>query len=66
MIAGKKMEQRIMSLMPLMMIVYMHWSSPGFLDCLYGNVLGVFVMTLCLLIYLVSLGMAERIMHIEV
>ena len=66
MIAGKKMEQRIMSMMPVMIIVYMRWSSPGFLDCLYGNVLGVSVMTLCLFIYLISLYLAERIMDIEV
>lgn len=66
MIAGKKMEQKIMSMMPILMIVYMRWSSPGFLDCLYGNWLGVGIMTACLLVYVAAWYMAEKIMDIEV
>lgn len=66
MIAGKQMEQKIMSAMPLVMILYMRWTSPGFLDCLYGNWLGAGVMTGCLMVYLAAWYMAERIMEIEV
>ena len=36
MVSGKRMEGRIMALMPLAIIIYFWISSPGFLDCLYA------------------------------
>lgn len=65
-IAAKKMEQRIMSLMPCGMILFMQITSPGFLDVLYGNALGIGVMTICLLVYVAAFYMAQRIVSIEV
>lgn len=65
-IAGKKMEQKVMSCMPILIIFYMQVSSPGFLDCLYGNWMGAGVMTGCLVIYGAAWRMAERIVEIEV
>lgn len=46
-IAGKKLEQLVMSMVPGVMILYMLISS-GFLDVLYHNLPGVLVMTGCL------------------
>ena len=44
-LAAKKMEERIMGCMPCGIILYLRLLSPGFLDPLYGNVLGAAVMT---------------------
>jgi len=66
MISAKKMELRIMTVIPFAMIVYMRLSFPEFLHVLYGNVAGVIVMTVCLSIYLVSYEMGKRIVEIEV
>jgi len=66
MIAAKKMELRIMTVIPFAMIVYMRLSFPEFLHVLYGNVAGVIVMTVCLGIYLVSYEAGKRIVEIEV
>lgn len=65
-IAGKVMEQRIMSVVPFAIIVYISISSPGYFDSLYHNSLGVIVMTIGLVIYLFSLYIANRITNIKV
>ena len=66
MVAAKNFEQKIMSLVPFLIMFYIDLTSPGFFDELYGNMLGVVVMTVCLGIYLLSRYLAERIMRIEV
>ena len=65
-IAAKKMEERIMGCMPCGIILYLRLLSPGFLDPLYGNVLGAAVMTVCLAVYMAALRMGEKIVDIEV
>ena len=64
--AAKRMEQKIMSFMPLFILLFLGLTSPGFLDGLYGNVPGVIVMSLCLGLYGVSLWIGERIVEIEI
>ena len=65
-IASRKYEQTIMNVIPLGIILYIQISFPEFMDVLYGNLLGVSVMTVCLGIYLAALGIGQRIMRIEV
>ena len=64
--AAKKMEQRIMSAMPLFILLYIGFTSSEFLNALYGNLLGAAVMTACLMLYLLSIKLGERIVRIEV
>lgn len=65
-LASRKMEQKIMSIIPLGMILYMQITSPGFLSVLYGNVAGVCVMTVCLLVYILAYQWGVRLTDIEV
>lgn len=65
-LAAKQFEQRIMNLIPIAIVAYIHITSPNYFDVLYGNVAGVFVMTACLLLYLIALLLAEKITGIEV
>lgn len=65
-ISGKRMEQLIMSLVPGGMIFYIQLTSQGFLDVLYHNVLGVLVMTCCLLLYAFSFWMGRKIVRISI
>lgn len=65
-LAAKKAEQMIMSLMPAGIILYLQFTSPGFLQVLYGNFFGVCAMTVCLGIYGLSYWMGQRIVDIEV
>lgn len=65
-IAGKKMEQFIMSLVPGAMVIYMQMTSEGFLDVLYHNLFGVMVMSICLIIYGISFWMGRKIIRISI
>jgi len=63
---AKRLEFRIMSTVPFAMIGYMKISFPGFLNVLYGNVLGVIIMTVCLIIYVVAFEVGRHMVEIEV
>ena len=65
-IAGKKLEQLVMSMVPGVMILYMQVTSSGFLDVLYHNLPGVLVMTGCLVVYLLAWRVSGKILQIEV
>ncbi len=65
-IASKKMESRIMYLVPVGIILYLSFSSPDFLKPLYGNVMGNMIMSICLVVYVISIFIGEKIMDIRV
>lgn len=66
MLSAKRMEQKIMNAVPAFMLCYLNLTSPEFLEPLYGNPLGVCVMTAALGIYLGAVLLADKIMRIEV
>lgn len=66
MTASKQFEQKIMNLIPFFIVFYVELSSPGFFDQMYRTGLGRIVMSGCLVIYLISFLLAERILDIEV
>ena len=66
MIAAKKMEFRIMTMIPIGIIVYMKLSFPEFMEVLYDNAGGMLIMSLCLGIYTAAWYMGKRMLEIEV
>lgn len=65
-LASRKMEQKIMSFIPLGIILYMQLTSPEFLGVLYGNPLGICVMTVCLLLYIAAFQWGVRLTQIDI
>ncbi|WP_175562124.1 type II secretion system F family protein [Anaerocolumna xylanovorans] len=65
-ISGKRLEAKIMNIMPCGIICYFRISSPGFLDPLYGNFLGVFIMTAVLAVYYGIIRVTKRLTDIRV
>ena len=65
-LAGKRMEQNMMSGIPLFILGYVKLSSPGFLDTLYHNITGIVVMSVCFGGYLLAYFWGRKIMHIQV
>lgn len=65
-LAGKKLEGRIMNGMPVLILAYLTITSGDFLDVLYGNVLGVIVMSGALGIYAAAVKISDRILDIQV
>lgn len=66
MISAKKLEQKIMNMVPFLIIFYIGTTSRGFFDVLYHNLMGVVVMTVCLLFYGAAYLFSKRIVEIEV
>ncbi len=66
MISAKKMEQKIMNLVPFLIIFYIGTTSKGFFDVLYHNFVGIAVMTVCLAFYGAAYQLSKRIVEIEV
>ena len=65
-IAGKKMEARCMNVIPFGIIVYLRVFSPGFLDPLYGNLAGILIMTVSLMVYAGAFWWSYKITDISV
>lgn len=65
-ISSKKYEQSIMNLIPLFIIVYVDFTSPGLISKLYGNVFGIIVMTICLIFYIGAYLLSSKITKIQV
>lgn len=61
-LSGRKMEQNIMKCMPFMIVLYIGSTYPGYFDCLYHNPQGVFIMTICLLLYLAAYLWGDKIL----
>lgn len=53
-LSNKRMEQRIMSAMPFLLVMYLQIGNPGYFDVLYGNAFGVAVMSVMLGMFLWS------------
>lgn len=66
MVASKKLEQNIMNVVPVFILAYLRFSSPGYLDPLYGNLVGAAFMSACLAVYAVAFYLSEKIMKIQV
>lgn len=65
-LAGKKLEGKIMNIMPMAILAYMTFTSGDFLGVLYGNVLGTVIMSTALGVYLAAMKLSEHILDIEI
>lgn len=65
-ISAKKLESRIMSVIPFAIILYIDLTSKGYFDALYTSVAGRILMTICLGVYGAAVWLSQRIMEIEV
>lgn len=64
--AAKRMEQKVMSVIPVLIVFYMELTSPGFFDILYTTAVGRIIMTICLAVYFGASYMARMFMEISV
>lgn len=61
-LSARKMEFHIMRAMPFVILAYVNISNPGYFDVLYHNISGIVLMTICLIVFLFSTEMGERIL----
>lgn len=65
-ISGKKMEQKVMSAVPFFLLGYMKLTAWDFICPLYGNLAGVLMMSISLMVYIGADYIAGKIVEIEV
>ena len=65
-LSARLSEQKIMNIVPFIILLYLDITSPGFFTSLYHNVSGVITMTICLLLYLVAYWLATTMIKIEI
>lgn len=65
-LASRRYEQAIMSAMPILIILYMSLTNPGYLEVLYGNFRGAVFMSICLGIYVAAVLLGLKLLRIEV
>lgn len=66
MTASKRFEQRIMNIFPIIIVIYINISSPGFFTNMYSTLAGRIIMSILLMIYILSIKLSEKILDIEV
>lgn len=59
-IAEKKLELRMMEVMPFFILIYLGITSVGYFDVLYEGIPGRVFMTVCLAVYIASVILAEK------
>lgn len=64
-LSARKLEQKIMNIMPFFLIVYVTLTSPGYFSSLYHSAQGVMIMTFFLLLYLGACVIGMKITDIE-
>lgn len=60
-LAAKRLEQKVMNIMPFLIVLYLEYTNRGYFDMMYHNLTGVVIMTGCLLVYMAAFALAERI-----
>ena len=64
-LSAKRLEQRIMNLMPFFIMLYMMVTSPGYFDGLYHTPAGTIIMSICLGIYMAAYAVSLHIVNIR-
>lgn len=64
-ISSKKFEAKIMSVIPFFIIGYIGMASKGYFDTLYQSAGGKIFMSICLVVYIVALGLSKKITEID-
>lgn len=65
-VASRKLEQKVMNIVPIFILSYLKLTSDGFLDVLYGSLFGVIFMSVCLGMYGLTILLADKILNIQI
>lgn len=66
MTASVQFEQKVMNVIPFLMIFYIDLTSPGFFQVMYETAVGRLIMTICLWLYLLSCYLSSKILNIGI
>ncbi len=59
-ISARKLECKVMNLVPILILAFMSITNPGYFDSLYHNAAGVLIMSVVLAVYSAAFAMSEK------
>lgn len=65
-VSAKRLEQRLMNYIPVVLLAFLKIASADYMSALYGNMIGVIFMTVCLAAYIAAIKLAGRFLSIEI
>ena len=65
-LAERKLEQRVLNIVPVALILLLTWSTGDYMDPVFGTTLGRFVMTVAVLLLALAWFISRKITDIEV
>lgn len=65
-LAQKKIEQKLLNIIPVVMILVLSWTASGYMEPIFTTIVGRIVMTIALIIIFISHMISKKIIDIEV
>lgn len=65
-LSAKRLEQKIMNVMPFFILFYISVTSPGYFKGMYHTAPGILLMSVCLFIYLGAYALSARMVSIDI
>lgn len=65
-LSARRLEQKIMNVMPFLILLYISITSPGYFSGMYHSLSGILFMSVCLLIYLGAYVLSIHMISIEI
>ena len=65
MLAARKGELRIMTVVPPAIILYLNLTSPDYMDVLYSSLKGAVLMTAALGVYIAAVAAGRKILRVD-
>ena len=65
-ISAKQLEQIILDIVPIGIILYLRITADELISKMYGNMYGITVMTVCLIVYVCAVIISMKISDIKV
>ncbi len=65
-VSAKRLEQQLMNYIPVVLLAFLKIVSKDYMSALYGNMIGVIFMTVCLAAYAVAIRLAGRFLSIDI
>lgn len=66
MLAEKKMEQQVMMVVPLGLLAFLQFTAWDYMSVLYHNWFGVIAMTIFLGLFILAIGLSQKILKVQI
>ncbi|NBJ94193.1 type II secretion system F family protein [Parablautia muri] len=65
-LSARRLEQKIMNVMPFLILLYISITSPGYFRGMYHSLSGILVMSVCLSVYLGAYALSVHMISVEI